>query len=463
MTIRRKKEIAGEVKNLCSERKKSAQRADDLTNLAEQTRAEFETLSPGNTEEVNHQVNQAYHSFKSTIESSHNDNIQETQKISDHLEDKRIAFQQAIASNETDINQLNTIENIAQASGVNKRDIVQAQDIKHEDNQFLGELKNQIEENNNELYNKISTSQKRRESARTSYKSKTLGDRQVVVKSDTNTGNSKLSREDNIHFHEQPNYEKTLIPKANQAYQHKNSNFYNSWANLKTSHEERNKFREKIKGLPGMTTMSNKWLNEAERKNISPPPYPEELAALMFYTCSDEKDPDKEGYRQINRLLRREIKDLEENLYPWQDDPEQAKKDYLEQARFAVAALNELPDYRFVAFRGSAFTAEQISQYKVGTVYTERAFTSCSTGIAETEKFAQSSNEPQKEPVRFTIFSRTGKLVQEFSPFPNEKEVIFRPETRFKVLAVEKESGKTIIRLVELETDGTEWWKNKNE
>lgn len=53
------------------------------------------------------------------------------------------------------------------------------------------------------------------------------------------------------------------------------------------------------------------------------------------------------------------------------------------------------------------------------------------------------------------IFSRTGKSVEEFAKYgtyhpQNEKEILFRPNLRFKVLQVTKQDAKTLITLEEV-------------
>ena len=217
------------------------------------------------------------------------------------------------------------------------------------------------------------------------------------------------------------------------------------WTNLQTTAEERAIYRQRVRQGQHQTYMSESDLNEAVKKATNLPLWPEEMAALIFYSS-------KYGYGQINRLLRGHLKEFEKNLSKDWQTLEQAKNDYLEQARFAAAALNALPNYKLLAFRQTTLSADQIAKYKVGEIVTEHGFTSTSTGIVESEKFQGN--------VRYTIFSQTGKLIQEYAKHPNEKEVLFLPESKFKVLSVEEKEGKTLIRMVET-PNGVEWWRHK--
>ena len=54
------------------------------------------------------------------------------------------------------------------------------------------------------------------------------------------------------------------------------------------------------------------------------------------------------------------------------------------------------------------------------------------------------------------IYSRTGKNIEAFAKYgiyhpQNEKEILFRPNLRFKVLQVTKQHHKTLITLEEIE------------
>lgn len=115
--------------------------------------------------------------------------------------------------------------------------------------------------------------------------------------------------------------------------------------------------------------------------------------------------------------------------------------------------LSKLEDFSGTVYRGAslpggleAMEAAVAKHYKVGTVITEKGFTSTST-----ERSSMLSGR-----IRFEIQSKTGKVVRTLSRHEHENEVLFRSGTKFKVLQVETEatgigaSNITVIRLLEI-------------
>lgn len=112
-----------------------------------------------------------------------------------------------------------------------------------------------------------------------------------------------------------------------------------------------------------------------------------------------------------------------------------------------VAALDTLPDYHRDVHRGAALTAEQAAKYVPGIVVQEPAFTS-GTSLKDRHliwKFQQQAFErpgtriqltQAKRPYYLVMKSKTGKLIPPtLHQFPNEKEVLFKPNTNFKVVS----------------------------
>ena len=221
------------------------------------------------------------------------------------------------------------------------------------------------------------------------------------------------------------------------------------WYNLKTTPSERAAYAEKVRQGQHYSGMSQSDFQNSQEKFTTPPPWPEEIAALWFYTKPADTS---EGHYQINRLLRGDIPKFENNLQDWQTpNKQQTINDYMQQARFATAALNALPDYKLMAWRQTSLKPQDIAKYKEGDIITEPSFLSSSEGIAEAQKFQGN--------VLFSILSRTGKQIKNYSDGPHEREVLFRPGTKFKVFSVKQEQNLTKIRLVEVGQDGSEWWK----
>lgn len=92
--------------------------------------------------------------------------------------------------------------------------------------------------------------------------------------------------------------------------------------------------------------------------------------------------------------------------------------DFIQQGLFKIA------DYQKVVERGGTLSAEQISAFKKGYEFVFPAFMSTSTTIAFPKAY------------RFTIQSKTGKYVAPLSLFPQEEEVLFSFNSRFRVLDV---------------------------
>lgn len=110
-----------------------------------------------------------------------------------------------------------------------------------------------------------------------------------------------------------------------------------------------------------------------------------------------------------------------------------------------VAVLNQglvkLPDEVQMTFRETTLPAEILKKYQVGKIVIEQAFTSSTLNIGLSTFRGN---------VRFVIHGRHGKLIEDISDFPNEREVLFKDKTRFQVLDVETQNNITIIIMQEI-------------
>ena len=93
-------------------------------------------------------------------------------------------------------------------------------------------------------------------------------------------------------------------------------------------------------------------------------------------------------------------------------------------------ALEKLPPHRGTVGRKTELTAEQFALYKPGMIVQERAFTSTSK-----------STTTWSGSTRYMITSKTGRDVSSLSMHKDEDEVLFKPNTAFKITRIE---GKTI-------------------
>lgn len=104
--------------------------------------------------------------------------------------------------------------------------------------------------------------------------------------------------------------------------------------------------------------------------------------------------------------------------------------------------MRQLPSFKGTVYRGTNLPQEVLKDFKVGNIVTEKGFTSAS--VNETKKF---SGE-----VDLVIDSVNGKKISFISNFPNEDEVLFAPNTKFRVLSAEfdETTGKRTIILREV-------------
>ena len=159
-------------------------------------------------------------------------------------------------------------------------------------------------------------------------------------------------------------------------------------------------------------------MDHLDADDVTPEPLDAaDLSALSDYTGL--------GYREMNPVLR----------------ADRVEPGPLQERIDAVStALQKLPKYDGLVFRGTRLTPEQIAVYEPGKVVPEKAFTSTS---ADPDR-AFGGN------VRFVIDSRTGRDVAPYSNHP-EAEILFDRNTSFTVLdkQFDEKTGKTLIYLRE--------------
>ncbi len=114
-------------------------------------------------------------------------------------------------------------------------------------------------------------------------------------------------------------------------------------------------------------------------------------------------------------------------------------------------SLGKLPDYTKLCFRAVKLNSNVIQKYedalKSSSKITEYSFLSCSTSRLVAMQFNHN--------VLFRIQSKKGKDIQKIAKFgidsgQNEKEILFKANSKFYVLEVRKENSKTLITLEEV-------------
>ncbi len=185
--------------------------------------------------------------------------------------------------------------------------------------------------------------------------------------------------------------------------------------------QKRQEFRDQFIAQNPRFQEYETWLNRIVSQHPELGNIPiEDLIALRGYTSDD--------YRDLNTALRtKKPEDL-------------ARLDsYL---KTAASGLNQLPPYQGQVYRGTTLSDEVLAKYKAGEVVTEDAFTSTSA----------SSQSQFPGNVNFVIQSTKGRDISFLSELPHEKEILFGPGTKFKVLRVDKDptTGKSIIYMTEV-------------
>lgn len=114
--------------------------------------------------------------------------------------------------------------------------------------------------------------------------------------------------------------------------------------------------------------------------------------------------------------------------------------------------LAKMPVHKGMVFRGVGLkNVEAIAkQYKVGRVVSEPAFLSTTSSKNVSKLFANSVEESASKQMMFAIKSKTGAQIKGLAN-PDEFEVLFRPNTRFRVLEVTKSpAGTTFVTMEEV-------------
>ena len=113
--------------------------------------------------------------------------------------------------------------------------------------------------------------------------------------------------------------------------------------------------------------------------------------------------------------------------------------------------LTKLPNFEGLVYRGANLTRNELKKYKdgaeSGTPIIEPTFVSTSKSRLIAMQFGAN--------ILFRIYSRKGKEIEKIAKFgkynpPNEKEVLFRPNSSFRVLDEREQGNYTLITMEEI-------------
>eukprot|EP01103_Thecamoeba_quadrilineata_P005333 TRINITY_DN15147_c0_g1_i1.p1 TRINITY_DN15147_c0_g1~~TRINITY_DN15147_c0_g1_i1.p1 ORF type:complete len:568 (+),score=79.46 TRINITY_DN15147_c0_g1_i1:44-1747(+) len=165
----------------------------------------------------------------------------------------------------------------------------------------------------------------------------------------------------------------------------------------------------------------------------------DEVFAVIAYTFDfNNTNKRKENiYYRLNKLLRDKVP-THEKQEEW--------KDYLFHL---LLCLKRLPTYQNQVYRGLDKKVDTEREYKLGTIVIWHSFTSATTRLDTAKTFLASSS---KEGTIFVVNSTEGKLIKEISSRPEEDEVLFQPNSRFRVNEI---NTKDKILYVHLKQEST--------
>ena len=103
--------------------------------------------------------------------------------------------------------------------------------------------------------------------------------------------------------------------------------------------------------------------------------------------------------------------------------------------------LDKVPAYNGMTYRDTTLPDEVLEKYQIGKIVTEKAFTSSSI---------DNSLSTFKGNVRFIIQSKNGKIIEDISDYPDEREVLFKDRTKFFIKDRYMNGNVTVIEAREL-------------
>ena len=121
-------------------------------------------------------------------------------------------------------------------------------------------------------------------------------------------------------------------------------------------------------------------------------------------------------------------------------------KEITEFGRFLDKTISKLPDYVGITYRCVDLTDHELQKYfnakTNNTILVEHSFISASKSKFIAYEYGRNC--------QFRIISKTGKEIEAFAKYgshhpQNEKEILFHPNCKFKVLEITKNDQQTLI------------------
>lgn len=144
---------------------------------------------------------------------------------------------------------------------------------------------------------------------------------------------------------------------------------------------------------------------------------------IKIYTNESKDNSGNQNYQRINSELRasKDLKALQIK------NPE--IHDWVTQI---LMSINKIPVFRGLVFRGSRLSNRFIEQIIKTKSFQDKAFLSSSLDYSDAVTFAKKPTTAEATKVYMVLYSKTGAFIP-FGPFAREEEVLFKPQTLFKL------------------------------
>lgn len=142
----------------------------------------------------------------------------------------------------------------------------------------------------------------------------------------------------------------------------------------------------------------------------------------------------KGGYDPINQYLRDPAAYEKSVASSWGEAKAKEVTGWVRaDAQALLKDFNGAPKSPGEVHRGVLLPAAVLAKLKAGATYRARSFLSSSTSAKRGEKFSEHHNPEHMERAVLHLTQRTGVSIAGVSFAPDEKEVVVRPGTRFKI------------------------------
>ena len=183
----------------------------------------------------------------------------------------------------------------------------------------------------------------------------------------------------------------------------------------------------------------SRYIKQVERKSFNAGEIlkKEEVAVIYAYT--------EDMYEPLNERLRRNLGQL---------DTEFGKE--------LDRILAKLPNFEGIIFRGTSLTRRCLTVYEEAfknyTPITEHAFLSTSRVESTAKMYMRTSREDYR--VLFIILCKQGKNIEQYSKYgtlsgQDEREILFRANSQFEIVDIDKSNTSIVITLNEIIKNGT--------